>query len=83
MVVSAEVTDSVFGDDEVLYAYRAWLLWCYWKQDGDSSSTDDATIWQMQCGHIETLYGKSDQTRRWSKLLWQEKLAYIADQIAA
>jgi hypothetical protein len=61
-----------YGDPEVNFAFRAWHDWCYWRGRFDFSTVGERAVCAMQAGHLVTLYGESEQTDEWRRILHAE-----------
>lgn len=63
---------TIYGDPEVNFAFRAWHDWCHWRGRHDFSHEGERAACAMQSEHLVTLYGESSQTRRWRRILQAE-----------
>jgi hypothetical protein len=63
---------TIYGDPEVNFAFRAWHDWCHWRGPHDFSHEGERAACAMQSEHLVTLYGESPQTRRWRQILRAE-----------
>jgi hypothetical protein len=72
MVYSGASDNTIFGDREVNWAFRAWHDWCHWKGGYDFTSEGEAAACEMQVEHIKTLYGDNEETQLWADILRAE-----------
>jgi len=63
---------TIYGDPEVNFAFRAWHDWCHWRGRHDFSHEGERAACAMQSEHLIALYGESSQTRRWRRILQAE-----------
>jgi hypothetical protein len=63
---------TIYGDPEVNYHFRAWHDWCHWRGRCDFSLKGEYGAYQFQCTHVDALYGESDTTARWKRILYAE-----------
>jgi len=64
--------NTVFGDPEVNYHFRAWHDWCHWKGKHDFSFQGEHATYLMQCEHLVELYGNDETTERWRRILFAD-----------
>ena len=63
---------TIYADREVNYCFRAWHDWCHWRGRHDFSLAGETAVWKMQCDHLRLLYGDSEMTRDWCRILYVE-----------
>jgi hypothetical protein len=63
---------TIFGDPEVNYAFRAWHDWCHWRGRHTFTFYGELAAYDMQCAHLVELYGVSDQTKNWQRIVYAE-----------
>lgn len=71
-VYSGGSEKTIYADREVNYCFRAWYAWCHWRGRFDFSLEGEAAVWRMQCDHLRLLFGDTETTRRWQKILYAE-----------
>ena len=70
IVVWSEASNAtIYGSPEVNYAFRAWHDWCHWRGLHRFTTEGEAAVAKMQADHIDAIYGASDQTHRWRKII--------------
>jgi hypothetical protein len=70
IVVWSGASDAtIFGDPEVNYTFRAWHDWCHWRGRLPFDFKGEQGVCEMQCGHLLSLYGDSNRTRRWCRIV--------------
>ena len=62
LVYSGGAEQTIYGDSEVNYAFRAWHDWCHWRGRHDFSLAGERATCAMQGAHLVALYGESAQT---------------------
>ena len=72
LVYSGGAEQTIYGDPEVNYAFRAWHDWCHWRGRHDFSLEGERATCAMQRAHLVALYGESPQTHRWRRILQAE-----------
>ena len=63
---------TIYGDREVNYAFRAWHDWCHWRGGHPFNREGEQAVYAMQCQHLVQLYDYSLRTRRWFDILYAE-----------
>jgi len=71
-VWSGGSADTIFGNPEVNYAFRAWHDWCHLNGRHDFTLAGEMAAVEMQCEHLLTVYGQSSKTREWCRILRAE-----------
>lgn len=66
---------TIFGDPTVNHHFRAWHDWCHWQGRHDFSLAGEYAVYQMQCGHLATIYGDNETTHRWQRILFADGIA--------
>lgn len=69
---------TIYGDEEVNYAFRAWHDYHYWRSGLDFAPHNEAIVAEMQCSDILKVYGDSDMTRRWCDIIRAEVIGQTA-----
>jgi hypothetical protein len=64
--------NTIYGDPEVNYHFRAWHDWCHWQGKYDFSLAGELGAYHLQCDHLVAIYGASDTTRRWQRILYAD-----------
>lgn len=64
--------NTIYGDAEVNYHFRAWHDWCHWRGGHDFSLAGELGAYNLQCAHLFTFYGQSEVTRRWQRILYAD-----------
>lgn len=93
VVVAREGSEqTIFGDPEVNYAFRAWHDWCHWKGGYDFSIEGEMATCNMQIEQLYAIFGVSETTKRWSRYIIAEVIGqrryyeryreYLSDQRA-
>jgi len=73
IVVWSGASDAtIFGDPEVNYAFRAWHDWCHWHGRLPFTFEGEQRVCEMHCAQLLSLYGDSDKTRRWCRIVEAE-----------
>lgn len=72
IVYSGASEDTIYGDREINWAFRAWHDWCHWRGGFDFTAEGEAQAVEMQIGHIMQVYGDSEDTRKWAEILRAE-----------
>ncbi len=72
VVFSGGSEQTIYGDPEVNFAFRAWHDWCHWRGRHDFSHEGERAACAKQGDHLVTVYGESSQTRRWRQILRAE-----------
>lgn len=82
---------TIYGDDEVNYAFRAWHDWTHWAHKLPFDLTGETLTWHRQVNHLILWYGDCPTVDRWSRILHAEIVgqalhyqihgAYVGDQI--
>ena len=72
VVYSGGSEQTIYGDLEVNFAFRAWHDWCHWRGRFDFSHEGERAACAMQGDHLIARYGESAQTRRWRRILQAE-----------
>lgn len=57
-VWSGASDQTMFGDPEVNYAFRAWHDWCHYRGAHTFTREGEAAVAEMQKQHVRTLYGR-------------------------
>ena len=65
---------TICGDREVNYAFRAWHDWCHWRGGFDFSLDGDRGACAMQEQHLVSRYGTCEKTDGWRRILRAEIL---------
>lgn len=93
LIVAREGSENtIFGDRDVNFAFRAWHDWCHWRGGYDFSFLGECATCHMQVQQLKEHYGKNHQTAYWIELLTAEVVGqrqfyekfktYISDQRA-
>ncbi len=72
VVYSGGSEQTIFGDPDVNYHFRAWHDWCHWRGGYDFSMQGEYNTLKLQCQHLTQIYGNNAQTRRWRRILFAE-----------
>lgn len=64
--------NTIFGDPEVNYHFRAWHDWCHWKGSFDFSFQGEYGVFGMQCEHLMAVYGSGEKTEKWKRILFAD-----------
>lgn len=73
MAVYAGASETtIYEDREVNFSFRAWHDWCHWRGAHDFSPEGERAVFDMQCTHLLDLFGGSEPTRRWQRILYAE-----------
>lgn len=72
MVYSGGSNETIYGDKEINWAFRAWHDWCHWKGGFDFTEEGEAAACEMQIEHLMQVYGDSEDTREWASILRAE-----------
>lgn len=59
LVYSGGSEQTIYGDPEVNFAFRAWHDWCHWQGRYDFSHEGEHAACAMQGEHLVTVYGES------------------------
>lgn len=63
---------TIYADDEVNYAFRAWHDWTHWRYQFDFSLAGERATYMAQVFHLVKAYGDCDTVTRWSNILHAE-----------
>ena len=63
---------TIYDDDEVNFAFRAWHDWCHWRYGLSFSPAGEMATCIAQISHLKELFGQSQTTERWADILWAE-----------
>jgi hypothetical protein len=77
---------TIFGDREVNWAFRAWHDFTHWRNNLPFTPDGEREAYKRQCDDLVTLYGDSDLTRHWRRILDTEingQLRYAAEHAGA
>lgn len=70
MVVYAEGSDeSIYGDAQVNYAFRAWHDWCHYITNNDFTVKGELGVYNYQMAMLAARFGKVGY---WSRLLYAD-----------
>ena len=70
MVVWSGGSDqTIFGDPEVNYAFRAWHDWCHLAGNHDFTLEGERAASRMQMVHLIELYGIDARVARWCHII--------------
>jgi len=58
VVSSAASEQTIYGNSEINYAFRAWHDWCHWRGGHEFSLEGERAVARMQCAHLITLSTK-------------------------
>jgi len=72
LVYSGGSDQTIYGDPEVNYAFRAWHDWCHWRGQFDFSLAGEIATFQMQAKHLVAIFGDDQRTRWWINILYAE-----------
>lgn len=72
VVASEGSTNTIYGDPEVNYAFRAWHDWTHWRGQCGFSLVHESFVCADQIKLLRELYGWNDETRKWARLLHAE-----------
>lgn len=64
--------NTIYGDPEVNYHFRAWHDWCHWTGRFDFSLEGELGAYRMQCGHLVSVYGEDETVRHWQHILFAD-----------
>ena len=64
--------NSIYGNPEVNYAFRAWHDWCHWRGRHDFSFEGEMAAYRMQAEHLVVVYGDCPRTKWWQRILHAE-----------
>lgn len=48
---------TIYGDREVNYAFRAWHDWCHLRGNHEFDDEGELAVAVMQCSHVQEVYG--------------------------
>ena len=60
---------TIFGDREVNYAFRAWHDWCHLTGNLQFTTEGKRRAAVMQCDHLTKLYGMDKRTAAWHQIV--------------
>lgn len=63
---------TIFGDEEVNWAFRAWHDWCHITLRQPFTLDGEERCAKEQCAHLLRWYGDSPQTRQWMEYVKAE-----------
>jgi len=72
LVWSGASENTIFGEPEINWAFRAWHDWCHYYGAHPFTPEGERAVVEMQCSHLLLFYGDSLQTRQWMKILRAE-----------
>jgi hypothetical protein len=83
---------TIYADNEVNYAMRAWHDWCHYRCGNDFSVEGETANCRVQQAQLVELYGDCETTRRWCRILeaeiigqrlyYEKHKQYVTDQRA-
>lgn len=68
---------TIYGAPEVNFAFRAWHDWTHWKGQFPFNVTGEAATANAQVNELRTVYGDSENTRRWACLIYTEVVGQV------
>jgi hypothetical protein len=72
IVYNGGADNTIFEDNEVNYAFRAWHDWCHWRGNYDFTPEGELKTCKKQVEQLKTLYGDGPTVERWADILWAE-----------
>jgi hypothetical protein len=72
LVWSGGSENTIYGEPEVNWAFRAWHDWCHYRGAHDFTPEGERAVFEMQRSHLLLFYGDCAQTQRWIKILRAE-----------
>lgn len=77
VVYSGHSDQTIFGDEEHNWAFRAWHDWHHWRGQLAFDMDGETEACKRQCADIVKVYGVSSQTARWCSMLWAEVVGQL------
>jgi hypothetical protein len=74
LVWSGASENTVFGEPEINWAFRAWHDWCHYYGAHPFTPEGERCVVEMQCWHLLLFFGDGLRTRHWMKILRAEIL---------
>lgn len=68
---------TIFGDAEINYAFRAWHDWSHWRGQHAFTPRGEAAVARMQVTHIRALYGRGRVARKLARMVRAEVIGQI------
>lgn len=76
LVWSGASDNTIYGDSETNWAFRAWHDWCHWKGQHEFNLVGERACMEMQLEHLRTVYGRSHPDfHLWAAILEAEIIA--------
>jgi hypothetical protein len=72
IVYSGGSDNTIYGDREVNWHFRAWHDWCHYHGQYRLTFDGEAAVCALQSQHLISLYGDGPDTRRWSWIIHAE-----------
>lgn len=69
--------DTIFGDPEVNWAFRAWHDWTHLQVNGAFDIPGEISVATRQIEDLTKVYGHGKQTDEFSKLIWAEVMGQV------
>jgi hypothetical protein len=63
---------TIFADNEVNYAFRAWHDWTHWRHGHDFSLAGEVLTYHQQVTDLKKIFGDSPVVQRWATLLYAD-----------
>lgn len=73
---------TIFGDEEVNHAFRAWHDWCHYTHKLPFTYAGEIRVAFVQAAHLVRLYGQTPETERWVAMIFAEVIGQSAFQEA-
>jgi hypothetical protein len=83
-------TQTIFADDEVNFAFRAWHDWTHWRYQHNFTLIGETATATQQIRDLYSVHGRGAHNADWHPLLWAEVVGqreyyerhrrFIADQ---
>lgn len=72
LVWSGASDNTIFGDEEVNWAFRAWHDWVHLTQNFPFTTAGEAAACHFQIAQLKKVYGDSQETERWAAIIIAE-----------
>lgn len=73
---------TIFADEEVNFAFRAWHDWCHIAGDFPFTPEGEMHAALMQMDHIKQLYGNTKEALEMASLVWTEVVGQVQYNLA-